>query len=458
MRPVQEGSPRGEIFPIPTTAFQRRLIERERRFGIVPAEQLFTPEDRAAQYARLEAMVFSKPTDLEPVLAANNCTIWVKREFDRPTESHYDVATIRILQKLEEEGLLKPGYTILEGTSGSAGRSFAYFCKRLGFHVDLISPRELATEALIKGGRTHEASRLRDMAALGANLILSDQAGGIGKVMRKWQAMQVNFRNQGYEEEVHYRWGKPIRIFRGSGKVIVAPNHSEITITPEAFEHIGNEIVAQLPQDVRIATFVSALGNGSTTKGIAKILRNAFGTSVVGVEPREAPMNATKKIREQIKRENPGITPDELKRRVARTFYNVYQFPLPNTFTYHTAYGMSTPGIEPPFVEVDTIDEIRLLRGDPGVRAEWRDLKRRHNLYAWLNNNVTNAIGNTSAMCLLLAHKLAEDPKNANKNFLIIFYDKGDQYDDWPPFVPLEQSFETMCEYVMRTTPQHQAA
>lgn len=399
---------KAELTGIAEAGMMSRLAIREQVAGIVPADQLKTPDDRMRQYARLEQMIGNTPLDSWH-LYDTGATIWIKREAQNPSESHYDRVSVTVLKRLETEGFIKPGDRILEGTSGSAGRSFAWACSRLGYKLDMIVPH--ADE--------FPAQRSRDMEALGANLIHADERGGIGKVTRQFKIEMIKLRRAGYEDEQYKLEGKPIIIFRKENETIVAPNHSEIIITPNAFRSIADEIISQLPEGVRIDTFISTLGNGSTLKGISERLRVAYGNlQVFGIEHRNSPTNAIRKLRDEIGEEG-----------MRNEFERLYGFKMPEKgeMTYHDSFGASTPGYEPPFVETDKLDGIVL------VDQEWRDFKRRVNTYAWLGGNPKNLIGNTTAENLYAALMLAQCPSWTGKNILVIHYDKADQYADWPP-------------------------
>lgn len=223
---------------------------------------------------------------------------------------------------------------------------------------------------------------------------------------------------------------------------VVAPNHSEIIITPNTFRTIADEVIAQLPEGSKIDTFISTLGNGSTLKGISEGLRAAYGNvQVIGVEHKNSPTNSIRKLREELGEE-----------RMREEFQRMYGFRMPERgeMTYHDSFGASTPGMEPPFVEVGKLDGIVL------VADEWRDFKRRMNTYAWLNGNPTNLIGNTTAENLYVAIKFAELPGWNGQNILVINYDKADQYQDWPPEIrtykyPIGRPQSDKVPYSIRT-------
>lgn len=396
-----------ELTKITEAGMMSRLAAREKVAGILSASQLRTPQDRTAQYSRLEAMIGNTPLDFWRLTNGN--TLWIKRESENPSESHYDRISVRVLKRLEQEGLIKPGDHILEGTSGSAGRSFAWACNRLGFKLDMIVPHR----------DEFPKERAKDMEALGANLIYAEEHGGVGKVVRKYKRMLVELKSQGYTMETCTLEGKPIMLFRKGGETIVAPNHSEIIITVQGFRTVADEVIAQMPKGKKVDIFIGTVGNGSTLKGISEGLRKTYGkVVVVGVEHKNSPTNAIRKLREEVGEE-----------KMVEAFMSLYGFAMPtrSEMTYHDSFGASTPGYEPPFVEVDQLDSIVL------VDNEWRDFKRDVNTYAWLAGHPRNIIGNTTAENIYLAMMLSDLGRFSNKNILVLNYDKADQYADWPP-------------------------
>lgn len=389
-----------------------RLARREQEAGIVPASELHTREDRVRQYDLLEGMIGN--TRLLPIHLGNGTTIWRKMESDNPSGSHYDRAALTVLRTLEERDFIKPGDKILEGSSGSAGRSFAYHCNRLGFELDMVVPVE----------SEFPQERSQPMVDFGANLIRADGTGGIARVIEKFSAMRRDLMRDGFKRDRNPELmieGKPIIIFNKGDQTICAPNHSEIAMTPRAFGTIAAEAIEQLPKGVSFDTFIGTLGNGSTMKGITDTLAAHYGRdnlTIIGTETTSAPTNAIRKLLGQYGEEG-----------VRAAFLEKYGFRMPELHeqTYHDSFGASTPGYEPPFVEVENIDEIVLLGN------EWRDFKRRHNTYALLNHNVEDTVGNTSAEDLYLALFLGE--MYPGRNILVPNYDNAQQYPDYPPEV-----------------------
>src|SRR3989338_6233791 len=82
----------------------------------------FNELDRDGQFKALENMVGMTP--LLRFDQPNGGTVWAKAESANPSECHYDRVALATFSTLEKTGIIKPGDTLIEGTSGSAGRSF----------------------------------------------------------------------------------------------------------------------------------------------------------------------------------------------------------------------------------------------------------------------------------------------------------------------------------------------
>lgn len=432
-----------------STPFQRQLYLHRQQFGIVPADQLRTSEDRAAQYARLESMVRT-PTPLISIDASNGCTIWMKQESKRmPTKSHYDNATVVVLKELEALQVpqlsgrgLQSGDTVVEGTSGSAGRSMAAFCESLGFNLFMVVPKEFRKKK----------ERVQEIQALGAKLVWTDREKGVNEVANKTRELMHEYRKQGYTRIRHMLHGQPIYIFKKGDDVVWFPNHAENLITPESFRFITKEVIQQLPENAKEKGFiyVATLGNGSTLKGISEELREAFGEiEVIGVETRNAPVNAIRKLQYEL-----GIPEkDEENPLLKAAFLARYGYPIPSyeQQTYHDVPGMSTPGYKPKFIEVDKLDDVVLVEGKIANRTEWVQFMEEYNFTKFRHFQDEDTIGYSSAIELLVAIELAKKAENAGKNFLVLAHDQADQYPGWPPAFNMRVStWEDMVEFSTR--------
>ena len=117
-----------------------------------------------------------------PILKVNNlikdeniADIYVKLEKFNPGGSVKDRAALGMVEKAEREGLLKPGITIVEPTSGNTGIGLALVGKLKGYKVIIIMPETMSKER-------------RDLIkAYGAELILTEGAKGMKGAIEKAQ-------------------------------------------------------------------------------------------------------------------------------------------------------------------------------------------------------------------------------------------------------------------------------
>jgi cysteine synthase A len=135
-------------------------------------------------------MIYNRGLELignTPILKVNNlikdeniADIYVKLEKFNPGGSVKDRAALGMIEKAEREGILKPGSTIVEPTSGNTGIALALIGKLKGYKVTIVMPETMSKER-------------RDLIkAYGANLILTEGAKGMKGAIesignRKWR-------------------------------------------------------------------------------------------------------------------------------------------------------------------------------------------------------------------------------------------------------------------------------
>ncbi len=90
------------------------------------------------------------------------CNIWLKCEYQNPGGSIKDRAALQMVQDAIEQGQLKPGMSIVEGTAGNTGIGLAVVARSLGFDLKVVMPK----------GQTIEKERM--IALHGAELITVD--------------------------------------------------------------------------------------------------------------------------------------------------------------------------------------------------------------------------------------------------------------------------------------------
>ena len=202
------------------------------------------------RYDSLEAAVGGTPLIGLPRLSPSaDVRLWAKMEDRNPTGSVKDRPALWMIAQAEKEGLLRPGATVLEPTSGNTGISLAMACKLRGYRLVCVMPENTSVE------------RRQLLAMYGAEIVHSPAAGGSN------EAVAVAKRMAAEHPDWHmlYQYGNPAN----------AQSHYEST---------GPELVADLPS---ITHFVAGLGTTGTLMGTGRYLREHVpGVRVVAAEPR----------------------------------------------------------------------------------------------------------------------------------------------------------------------------
>src|SRR5256714_3762949 len=166
--------------------------------------------------------------------------IWAKLESHNPTGSVKDRVARSMIEDAEEKGLIRPGQTILEPTSGNTGISLAMICRRKGYPLKVVMPDNV----------TPERTQLLHM--FGAEIVYSpgDQ-GSNGAV-----ALALDMAAADASYYMPYQYGN--------------------AANPAAhYEGTAVEILAELDGD--IAAFVAGLGTGGTPMGPARRVQEEVG-------------------------------------------------------------------------------------------------------------------------------------------------------------------------------------
>jgi cysteine synthase A len=187
--------------------------------------------------------------------------IFVKAEYFNPSGSLKDRIIIEMIRDAEEQGLLKPGYTIIEASTGNTGTALSLIGTLLGYNVEIYMPE----------GMTRE--RIQIMEAYGAKVHeIELETGSEGSVA-------------GAEVEIGTRI-KCLEIEKNNSDVWWARQFSNPANT-RAHVKTGREIIQQLGEP--IDTFVASIGVGGTLYGVGKALREVYpDVSIIGLEPASA--------------------------------------------------------------------------------------------------------------------------------------------------------------------------
>jgi len=203
-----------------------------------------------ARYGSLVEAVGDTPLVGLPVLSpSEDVRLWAKLEDRNPTGSLKDRAAICMVQAAERDGLLRPGMTILEPTSGNTGISLAMVARLRGYRLVCVMPENTSAERRL----------LLEM--YGARIISSPAAGGSNQAV----AMAKELAVEHPDWVMLYQYGNPAN----------ARAHYETT---------GPEILRDLPT---VTHFVAGLGTTGTLMGAGRYLREQKPeVQVVAAEPR----------------------------------------------------------------------------------------------------------------------------------------------------------------------------
>ncbi|SFP42681.1 cysteine synthase [Actinomadura madurae] len=179
--------------------------------------------------------------------------LWAKLEDRNPTGSVKDRPALYMIEKAEKEGLLTPGCTILEPTSGNTGISLAMAAKLRGYEMVCVMPENTSAE------------RRQLLEMWGARIIFSPAAGGSNEAVRVAKGLA----EENPEWVMLYQYGNEAN----------ALAHYETT---------GPELLADLPS---ITHFVAGLGTTGTLMGVGRYLREQVpDVKIVAAEPRYGEM------------------------------------------------------------------------------------------------------------------------------------------------------------------------
>jgi [CysO sulfur-carrier protein]-thiocarboxylate-dependent cysteine synthase len=175
--------------------------------------------------------------------------IWAKLESHNPTGSVKDRVARSLLEDAEEQGLIAPGQTILEPTSGNTGISLAMICGRKGYRLKVVMPENV----------TRERTELLRM--YGAEIVYSEGWKGSNGAVEL--ALDMAQRDSSYY--MPYQYGNeanPLAHYNGTAL----------------------EILEELDE---VAAFVAGLGTGGTLMGNGRRLKEELGEQIkiVAAEP-----------------------------------------------------------------------------------------------------------------------------------------------------------------------------
>jgi cysteine synthase A len=285
-------------------------------------------------------------------------TIYAKIESRNPANSVKCRIGTSMINAAEQSGLLKPGMTLVEPTSGNTGIALAFVAASRGYSVILTMPDTMSIE------------RRKVLKALGAELVLTEGAKGMGAALAKAKELV---------DEAPDR-----RIMLQQFENPANPAIHEQTTGPE----IWNDT------DGAIDVLISGVGTGGTISGISRYIKNTQGKAItsVAIEP-----NSSTVIRSALAGEEPTHAP-------------------------HKIQGIGA-GFVPGTLDLSMIDQVEAVSNEEAF--EWaHKLMKEEGILA----------GISSGAAMAVAERVANQPEHQGKTIVVILPDSGERYLSSPLF------------------------
>lgn len=189
---------------------------------------------------------------LNRLVAEDSAEVYLKLEYFNPGSSVKDRIALAMIEAAEEQGIIKPGDTIIEPTSGNTGIGLAMIAAAKGYKAVFVMPETMSIE------------RRNLLRAYGAELVLTPGAEGMKGAIAKAEELVAK---NGY----------------------FLPQQFNNPANPEVHRRTtGKEIVEQMDQ---LDAFVAGIGTGGTITGTGAVLRENFpGIKIYAVEPKDSPV------------------------------------------------------------------------------------------------------------------------------------------------------------------------
>jgi len=219
--------------------------------------EAFRRKGRGKVYDSVLDLIGDTPLVRLPRLTASikpKGTVLAKLEFFNPLSSVKDRIGVSMIEALEVQGLLKPGSTIVEPTSGNTGIALAFVAAAKGYPIILVMPESMSIE------------RRKMLLILGAKLELTPAAKGMAGAVARAQEL-----------------------------IAAIPG----AVMPQQFENSANPLIHKVSTaeeiwndtDGSVDAIISGVGTGGTITGVGQVLKaRKPGLKMIAVEPEASPV------------------------------------------------------------------------------------------------------------------------------------------------------------------------
>ena len=197
----------------------------------------------------IENLIGNTPLAKMRRLASGNNEVLLKLEGTNPGGSVKDRAALQMILAAEKEGLIKPGATLVEATSGNTGIALAMVAAARGYRMKLIMPANQSEE------------RKQSMRAYGAELILVSKEEGMEGA--RDMADQMHEKGEALKLDQFANQANPLGHVQGTG--------------PEIWRQTGG----------KVTHFISAMGTTGTISGCGSYFKEVrkAAVEIIGCQP-----------------------------------------------------------------------------------------------------------------------------------------------------------------------------
>ena len=226
----------------------------------------------------------------------DSAEIYAKIESFNPCRSVKDRICRSMVEAAEEQGMIRPGDTLVEPTSGNTGIGLAFVCAAKRYKLVITMPETVSVE------------RINMLKSFGTEIILTEGTGDMTAAVKKAEELSA-------------------------GRCCYQPQQFRNPANPEAHRKTtAREILAQTGA---IDAFVAGVGTGGTITGVGEVLKKELGNSVkiIAVEPAGSPvLSGGRPGTHGIQGIGPGFIPDVMNMNIIDEIIKV-----PDDDAYETA-------------------------------------------------------------------------------------------------------------------------